>query len=149
LRDIAYNPNTPFAELKLHLYEILIIEERLKLLTNILSAKSLDDAMIRLEQALPDLLHLESRSSEAIISHLLRMGYHVREGDKQLLNQFFNDIQRIINERIFGSPGCASNWTFPLSPDGTVGEIKFANWRSRKIIESIDEIIEVCLPGDS
>ncbi len=120
LRGVLYDINSPTLELKVHLYEILMVEQRYKLLSDVLSVKSLDDAMMKLEQALPDLLHLENRSSEAIIAHLLRRGYILREGNKQMLEQF------ILNERIFGNAGCTSNWTFPINKDGSMGEIKFA-----------------------
>jgi hypothetical protein len=148
LRGIVYDINCPTLELKVHLYEILMVEQSYKLLSDVLCAKSLDEAMIRLEQALPDLLHLENRSSEAIIGHLLRRGYVLREGNKQMLERFVKDVQLIMNERIFENPGCTYNWTFPINKDGSMGEIKFANWRARRIVQQIDSIIEVCLPGN-
>ena len=104
--------------------------------------------MIRLEQALPCLLHLENRTSEAIIAHLLRAGYNLREGNKEQTDQYIAAVQLIINEGIFGNPGCASNWIYPINKDGSMGDTKFANWRARRIVERIDDIIEVCLPGD-
>ena len=33
--------------------------------------------------------------------------------------------------------------------DGTVGKVKLANWRARRVIENINDIIALCLPGDS
>lgn len=148
MRGIDYDPSSASAVIKMHLYEVLMVEQSFKLLQDILMAKSFDDAMIRLEQALPCLLHLENRTSEAIISHLLRRGYNLREGNKEMTDQFITSIQLIVNEQIFGNPGCSSNWTFPINKDGSMGDIKFANWRARRILQHIDEIVEVCLPGD-
>lgn len=36
-----------------------------------------------------------------------------------------------------------------VNDDRSIGAIKFANWRARKVVENLDSIIEVCLPGDN
>jgi hypothetical protein len=45
----------------------------------------------------------------------------------------------IINESPFGLPGTPSNWKFPLNEDGTMGELKFSNWRARRILEHLND----------
>jgi uncharacterized protein CbrC (UPF0167 family) len=140
--------NLNVAELKLQLHEVLMIEKKYELLTHILAASNLDEAMIRLEQALPCLLHLENRTSETLIEHLLRRGLSLREGDRRRTTEFIQSVEDIMNQSIFGSVGCSSNWKFPLSDDGTMGKVKLANWRARRVIEEIVDIVHVCIPGN-
>ena len=101
--------------------------------------------MILIEKALPCLLHLENRSSEAMIGRLLRRGFDLREGDKEATEALQLAIEKIMNESIFGQVDCPSNWQLPKKDDGTMGAIKLANWRARRMVEHIDDIIEVCL----
>jgi len=54
----------------------------------------------------------------------------------------------MINERLFGRPGAPSNWVFPVNDDGTMGEIKFANWRARGINDNFDLLADICNPGN-
>ena len=35
-----------------------------------------------------------------------------------------------------------------MNEDDSMGQIKFANWRARRVIEKIHSIIELCIPGD-
>lgn len=148
LHNITHLSNHTTAEIKIYLHEILLVEKSFELLDSIINAKNYDEAMIRLEQALPDLLHLENRTSEAIIEHLLRQGIRLREGDKEATEEFILEVQRIINEEMFGSVGCAALWTFPINENGTMGKIKFANWRACRVIDEIDSIINICIPGE-
>jgi hypothetical protein len=136
------------AELKIQLNEVLLVEQSFLLLDSIINATNFDEAMIRLEQALPCLLHLENRSSETIIEHLLRRGLRLREGNKAATEELIAAVERIMNEEIFGMVGCSSLWSFPLNENGTIAKIKFANWRARRVINEIDQIIDVCIPGE-
>ncbi len=58
------------------------------------------------------------------------------------------EVERIMKEEIFRTVGCRSNWKFPVNDDGSMGPIKFANWRVQRMVEHLDRIIELCLPGD-
>ncbi len=53
-----------------------------------------------------------------------------------------------MNTVIFGSIGCSSHWSFPLNSNGTIGKVKFANWRARKVIEDFQLLVDVCVFGD-
>jgi len=77
-------------------------------LDSIINAKTLEDAMIWLEQALPCLLHLENHTSEAIIEHLLWHGLNLREGDKGAMDHLISEAQHFVNTEIFGSNGCSA-----------------------------------------
>ncbi len=131
----------------MHLHKILLVEKTFLALDYVVKAKNFDEAMIRLEQALPCLLHLENRISEALIEHILRHGLRLREGDSEMESDFVTQVETLMNTQIFGSIGCASLWSFPLNSNGTVGKVKFANWRARKVIDDYELLVKVFLSG--
>jgi hypothetical protein len=51
--------------------------------------------------------------------------------------------ESFINTILFGMAACSSNWKFPME-DGKLTEVKFANWRTRRIVESINGLIDIC-----
>jgi hypothetical protein len=120
-------------------------EDRYKTLGSILKETSLERAMIRLEKAIPYLLHLENRISEALIYHLIQKGIRLREEDKEATNELMAGVESLMNESFFGSPGSPSNWIFLVNEDGTMGAIKLANWRARRVVENIDSIVYLAL----
>jgi hypothetical protein len=65
-----------------------------------------------------------------LIEHLLCRGIELREDNPLLTKQLFQDVERLMNKEIFGQVGCRSNWKFPVNDDGSMGQIKFANWRA-------------------
>ncbi len=67
---------------------------------------------------------------------------------KEATEALQKDIEKNINERIFGQVDCPSNWQYPKKDDGMLGVIKFANWRARRIVEEIDGLIDVCVTTD-
>lgn len=148
LRNLLHMMDRPTSEMQICLHEVLLVEKTYLALDYVVKAKSFEEAMIRLEQALPCLLHLENRVSEAIIEHLLCRGLRLREGNASSTSSFISAIEYAMNNEIFGSVGCPSLWKFPLNPNGTVSKIKFANWRARKVIEDIQLIVDLCLSGD-
>jgi hypothetical protein len=127
LRNLAHLVRLPTNELRIHLHEVLLMEKAYQLLCDVINASNFDEAMIRLEQALPCLLHLENRVSETIIEHLIRVGMQLCDGNPTSTRNLIEGVERIINENIFGSVGCSSNWKLPLNADGTVGKVKLAN----------------------
>ena len=58
--------------MRLTVMEVLLMEERYRLITHVLDASNLEESMIQFEKAVPCLLHLENRISEIIIYHLLQ-----------------------------------------------------------------------------
>jgi hypothetical protein len=144
--DFALNQTTP--ELKIYLHEVLLIEKSFLVLDSILNATNLDEAMIRVKQAVPCLLHLKNRPSESIIEHLLWRGLWLVEGDDLATKELIAGVEAIMNQEIFGSIGCSYLWTFPINENGTMGKIKFANWRARRVIGEIVSIINICIPGE-
>jgi hypothetical protein len=148
LRNQLHMMNHPTAAIKIHLQEVLLVERTFVALDFVVKARNFEEAMIRLEQALPCLLHLENRTSEALIEHLLRFGLRLREGDATSTTEFVLSVESLMNTVIFGSIGCSSHWSFPLNSNGTIGKVKFANWRARKVIEDFQLLVDVCVFGD-
>jgi hypothetical protein len=72
LRGIGFNTQDDSSTLKNNLREILLVKKSYELVNEVLAECNDEQAMIRLEQALPCLFHLENRMSETIIEHLLR-----------------------------------------------------------------------------
>ncbi len=79
-------------------------EDRYKTLGSILKETSLERALIRLEKAIPYLLHLENRISEALIYHLIQKGIRLREEDKEATDELMAGVKSLMNESFFGSP---------------------------------------------
>jgi hypothetical protein len=148
MRNIVVPDGTRSPELVLQLMEILLLENTYSIMCKVLAAKSLEEAMIKLEKAIPCLLHLENRSSEAIINRLVHKGWELREDSPQAIKQFVSSIEKKINEQFFGSPECPSSWKFPIEDDGTMGNFKFANLCARRIVFYYDSLVEICLPGE-
>jgi hypothetical protein len=141
-------PRVPLDAMHLTLNELLMIEQRFLLLKEILESNSLEEAMIRFEKAVPCLLHLENRSSECIIYQLLLKGWRFVEGDKPATEEFIRNIELLVNQQLFGNAVCPSNWKFPVEKDGSLGEVKLANWRARRIVTHIDLLVDNCISAD-
>jgi hypothetical protein len=148
LRGVVVARNCHMEELRSQLSEYLMIEMRYKLLKEVLEKASIEEAMIKLEKALPCLLHLENRISDHILTLLLRVSLNILEGDKGASENFIKAIEDLVNESYFGHPGCRSNWKFPINDDGSMGEVKFANWRARRVIEHFDQLVDVCVTDE-
>ena len=131
---------------RIELKELLLVEHRYKFLLEILQETSLEAAMIKLQKAIPCLLHMENRISDAMVTHLLRRGIKLREENRRGTEELLHAVELIFNEQLFGLPGSASNWKFPLNPDGTMGEVKLSNWRARRVIDQIEALVDCCLP---
>jgi len=83
-----------------------------------------------------------------MVFHLLMKAVRQHYGNGTLTNELMVGVERIINEYFFGTPGSPSNWKFPINSDGTMGDIKFANWRARRVVQHIDSIIELAVSAN-
>jgi hypothetical protein len=61
LRNLVHLSDRPASEIQICLQEVLLVEKTFLALDNVVKAKTFEEAMIRLEQAIPCLLHLENR----------------------------------------------------------------------------------------
>jgi hypothetical protein len=92
---------------------------------------------------------LENRTSETITEHLLQRDLRLCEEDGHTTEEeLITRVQRLMNEEIFGSVDCSSLWNFPINENGSMGTMKFANWRDLRVIDEIDSIINICIPGE-
>jgi hypothetical protein len=147
LRNMAVSQHTEAN--RIDLKELLLVEQRFQLMADVLNESSIEQAMIKLEKAVPCLLHLENRISDAMIAHLFRKGLQNVEENATATDQLMRSIELVFNERLFGAPGCASNWKFPVNDNGTMAAIKLSNWRARRVVQNIDVLVETCLPDPS
>jgi hypothetical protein len=148
LKGIAFDNNAAMDVLKNEIHEFVLVEKSFELLSDVLSEVNNDAAMIPLEQALSCLLHLENRTLETIIEHRLHRGMNIQQDCTAEQQNLMIGVEDIINEQFFGTYSFWSNWKFPVNKDGSMGQIKYANWRARRIIENLSTIIDLCLPGD-
>ncbi len=89
------------ANMRLQLYEILLVEHRYSTLKEVLSESSLEDAMVKLEKTIPCLLHLENRTSEAIITQILLKALNERDGDTAATEELMAQVERLMNNIFF------------------------------------------------
>jgi hypothetical protein len=129
----------------LQLHEVLLSERAFELANEVLGSNNLEQAMVKLDKTIPCLLHLDNCSSEALIAHLFHRGILLHEDCAEATSQLIMDLELIINQELFGSPRCPSNWKFPLNTDETMAEIKFANWWARRIVEHSNSFVDCCL----
>jgi hypothetical protein len=122
-----------------------MIEMRYKVLKEVLEKASIEEAMIKLEKALPCLLQLENHISDHILTLLLRVSLNILKGEKEASGNFIKAIEDLVNKSYFGRPGCKSNWKFPINDDGSMGEVKFASWCARRVIEHFDQLVDACI----
>jgi hypothetical protein len=50
-----------------------------------------------------------------------------------------------MNESIFGEPDAPSGWKFPYE-ENKLGDVKFSNWRARRIIEEFHHLVDLSIP---
>ncbi len=85
------------------LHEVLLTEHRFGLLQGVLQAKTKGEVMIKMEKAVPCILHLENRVSECIIRMLIIKALPHMEDDSHALTNCILEVERYVNEKIFGS----------------------------------------------
>jgi hypothetical protein len=56
---------------------------------------------------------------------------HGISGNKAAVERYANEVSKYGNEQVLGG----TYWKVPLEKDGSLGNIKFANWRCKKFIK--------------
>ena len=116
---------------------------------DIVESSSLNDKLIKLEQAtpLPDALLQPYR--KFFFFHLLLDGMSKRSrrdvSMEEKVNEFASHVAEYVNMQIFGDITTPTMWAVPMEK-GELGTIKFANWRMHQILEQGKELIDVCIP---
>jgi hypothetical protein len=75
---------------------------------------------------------------------LLKALLYVEDDNRALLSCVL-EVEHYVNEKIFGEPDAPSGWKFPYK-EKQLGEVKFSNWRARKIMEDIHGIFDLSIP---
>jgi hypothetical protein len=103
---------------------------------------------------IPCLLHIKNRISEKIIHSLLIEAMNERSRNRKAQKACIQDFQQIVNESILGTEVNSSQWRVPVekkkSSDGglAVGEVNLPNTRARKMVDSLDPLIEISVLGE-
>ena len=138
----------------------LVIEQRAGDIRVLLAeSEPTNRAMYHALQGVVCILHLENRVGLKSIESILRSG--LANARKGLLNwtvatgvtrrQAEFVVQRIttiMQTEILGSDFAPSQWRFPLTEEGTMGTLSMDNNRTRKVVNAIELLINVCFDGD-
>jgi hypothetical protein len=104
-----------------------------------------------IEIIIPCILHLENRSSEKIITTILRYcfcEFAAKNATEASHKLFLNRIQGVFQKEILGTVHSPSQWKLPWSKgtDGIViDHVQVRNQTGRKIMARIDRLIEAAL----
>jgi hypothetical protein len=121
-------------------------------------SKPTNRAMCHALQGVVCILHLENRVGLKSIESILRSG--LANARKGLLNwtvatgvtrrqaEFVQRITTIMQTEILGSGFAPSQWRFPLTEEGNMGTLSMDNNRTRKVVNAIELLINVCFDGD-
>jgi len=125
------------------MHELLILEHRCEYLWEFLQAPMLDQSMIKLEKAVPCIMHCENRTGKRMLYMLFIQGIN-RCISNQECDEMAYAITNSMNCEVLGSAADPSQWKLPME-DGELGEIKFHNWRMHKIIDKFGVFINLCI----
>jgi hypothetical protein len=116
-----------------------------------------DQALFMLMQCVPCALHMENRIGLKKLQMVLQAGLsgvknktlfaNQPGGEKAKTAYMMAAVEKTINQSILGSVECPSHWKFPY--DGKEKKLKplsFANYKTRKVINKIELLIEVLVP---
>jgi hypothetical protein len=74
----------------------------------------------------------------------LLKGWRYRKNNNNAIQELITEVQRCVNEYIFGT----AYWNIPLKHDGTMDNIKLANWCAHIFVDHLDIFIELCIPKE-
>jgi hypothetical protein len=112
-------------------------------------------ALYLIINAIPCILHLENRVGLKIFTRLLRIGLdNTKKGvvgtatdtENQRIKSFIKRIEDICNSTIWGSDESPVRWILPYdTQDKKITTISLDNVKTRKIIDSVELLVEVCI----
>ena len=78
--------------------------------------------------------------------HLL---YHNESAEGKRIEHFFTDVESILNTKIIGDGMSPSQWQCPQADKDKkeIGTITLDNNRTRKVVNKMELLIELCLPN--
>jgi len=153
--------SAPLKERQLQLREACMKEQSIRKLGIALRhGKKIESskAFLSLHDAVPCILHLENRVGLKFFTMLLRAGlsnatsgatFAVQTAQGQRFDSFFQTVNDIMNTVVIGSVFYPGQWDCPKDKSkNEVGIICLDNNRTRKVINSFDLFIDLCIVED-
>lgn len=136
----------------------LVNEQRSRDIRNMLvDSQPKDRAMYLVLQAVVCILHLENRVGLKSIESILCSGisnaikgtldWILAKSANRRQAEYVDRISGIICTQILGTIMAPSQWRFPLTDDGVMGTLSMDNNRTRLVMNSIEQLIEVSFPN--
>jgi hypothetical protein len=132
-----------------------------KLIASIEHGTEVPGALFLIMAAVPCILHAENRMGLKFLTCLLSHGFqHAASGGlykdmtpAKQREKFIDDVQEAINTSLLGDEVFPTSWVMPTVKDKesdslNVGTICLDNTKTRKIVDQIDVIIDICIPPD-
>ena len=156
------------AQLQAELHDCLIAEKKMSnLIGQITESKTREEAMKRIMTFVPCIMHCENRVGIKIMTMLFIEGLSNYQGAKfddlndvrskvERENLYIEKVQKVVRGSILGSIGNEAQWTLPVEKeknnnDGTrkIGTINMENYKVRKCIDNIDQLIDFSIHDET
>jgi hypothetical protein len=119
-----------------------------------------DGAYFLLMHTLPCVLHMENRNGIKLLTMVLIEGlsnakkkdalYPNIGAEGRRVSQFVADVERIMNRSILGSDDDPCQWMCPFDmKKKEIGPITMDNVRTRRIVDSMDSLVDFCVVKES
>ena len=125
------------------LRSILLLEHRFNYLKTFMAAPSLKGSFIKLEQAIPCIMHCENHAGERMLYMLIVVSLDQRQTNTEH-DMLIDHCMFLVNCHVLGSEDNPYQYKMP-DEDGELQEIRFHNWCMRKIMDHFGEFIDCCL----
>jgi hypothetical protein len=157
LRDLP--PLGALSTRREHLHSALKSEKEVRdLLKKFKHSQRCENALFLLIQAIPCILHMENRVGLKILTMLLISGlsnarkhllYRDESAEGKRIERFFTDVECILNTKIIGDDMGPSQWQCPRGDKDRkeLGTITLDNNRTRKVVNEIELLTQLCLPN--
>ena len=119
---------------------------QIEYLTTFLDAPTLEHSYIKLEQAIPCIMHCESCAGEQMLYMLILIGLDQRQTLAQH-DSLIEQVNLLINNHVLGDDNDPYLYKIPYE-DGELGDVKIHNWCMTKIMQHYGEFINCCLIND-
>ena len=118
-----------------------------------------ETALFLLLQAVPCVLHMENRVGHKMIGTLLMEGISEADagslqpginGNVKRMEAYVESVGDVVNKRVLGSEWDPGQWKCPFdSKTRALGPISMENWRTRRVIDSLELLIDVSVSEPS
>ena len=119
---------------QVHLKQNLALEYRFSYLVKFLQAPSLNDSQIKLEQAIPCIMHAENCTGKHIFKLNMLQALDLCASSVGEDFAFTNQVSAWLNWCMLGDHEAPYHWKLPFE-DGVLGKITIHNWHMQKITD--------------